>query len=99
MSEQFWIVRDDWSQPGAWSTASNLRPIISPEQIQKSCSLMKVQAFCEEKSLMSLLGIFGYDETKNQWKLKKAFSLSNLHISKMAAKLKNNCDICKRIDI
>ena len=30
------------------------------------------------------------------WKM--PFSLSNLHISKMAAKLKGNCDICKRID-
>ena len=31
------------------------------------------------------------------WKM--SFSLSNVYISKMAAKLKSNCDICKRIDI
>ena len=35
----------------------------------------------------------------NVGKLKMLFSLSNLHIFKMAAKLKSNCDICKRIDI
>ena len=60
-----------------------------------------VQAFCEEKGLISLLGVFGYAESKKSmlasWKM--AFSLSNLHISKMTAKLKNNRDICKRIDI
>ena len=36
----------------------------------------------------------------NVGKLKNVFfSVSNLLISKMAAKLKNNGDICKRIDI
>ena len=71
------------------------------EIIQQSRLLMKVHAFCEEKGLTSLLGVFEYAESKSQcWQAeKKAFSLSNLHISKMAAKLKSNCDICKRIDI
>ena len=59
---------------------------------------MKVQAFREEKGLTSLLGVFGYAESKNQAD-KMAFSLSNLHIFKMAAKWKNNGDICLRIDI
>ena len=64
---------------------------------------MKVQTFCEEKGLISLLGVhvFGYAESKNRcWHLaEKWFSLFNLHISKMATKLKNNGDICKRINI
>ena len=46
---------------------------------------MKVQAFCEEKGLRSFFGVFGYAESKNQcWQA----SPSNLHISKMAAKIK-----------
>ena len=33
---------------------------------------MKVQAFCEEKGLRSLLGVFGYAESKNQcWQAEK----------------------------
>ena len=63
---------------------------------------MKVQAFCEEKGLTSLLGLFGYAELKKKTMLaswKMAFSLSNLHISKMAAKLKKNCKICRIIHV
>ena len=40
---------------------NHLRPIVR-ETIQKSRFIMKVQAFCEEKGLMSLLGVFGYAE-------------------------------------
>ena len=64
---------------------------------------MKVQAFCEEKGFISLLGVCGYAESKKKkqcWQAEKwRFSLSNLHISKMAAKLKKHYYICKRTDI
>ena len=44
---------------------------------------------------------FWYAKSKNQcWQAEKmAFSLSNLHIFKMVAKVKKNSDICKRTDI
>ena len=46
-----------------------------------------VYSFCEEKVLGYLLWVFWYAESKNKvGKLKMASSLSNFHISKMAAK-------------
>ena len=39
---------------------------------QKSRLVLMVQAFCEEKGLRSLLGVFGYAESKNQcWQAEK----------------------------
>ena len=39
---------------------------------QKSHLVLTVQAFCEEKGLRSLSGIFGYAESKNQcWQVEK----------------------------
>ena len=52
----------------------------------------KVQAFCEEYVLRNLhvLGVFCYAKSKNQcWQAEKSrLHYLNLHISKMAAKLK-----------
>ena len=66
--------------------------IIVSKKNQKRRLFKKVQAFCEEKVLRYLLGVFWYAESKNQCcqAEKMASSLSNLHISKMAAKLKKN---------
>ena len=59
------------------------------EKIRKRRLFKKVQVFCEEKVLRYLLGVFWYAETKKQccW-LKMASLVYNLHVSKMAAKLK-----------
>ena len=39
---------------------------------QKSRLVFTVQAFCEEKGLRSLSGVFGYAESKNQcWQVEK----------------------------
>ena len=39
---------------------------------QKSRLVLTVQAFCEEKGLRSLSGVFGYAESKNQcWQVEK----------------------------
>ena len=38
----------------------------SQEKNQKGRLFKKVQAFCEEKDSRSLLGVFGYVESKNQ---------------------------------
>ena len=39
---------------------------------QKSRLVLKVQAFCEEKGLRSLSGVFWYAESKNQcWQVEK----------------------------
>ena len=39
---------------------------------QKSHLVLTVQAFCEEKCLRSLSGVFGYAESKNQcWHVEK----------------------------
>ena len=39
---------------------------------QKSRLVLTVQAFCEEKGLRSLSGVFGYAESKNQcWQVGK----------------------------
>ena len=39
---------------------------------EKSLSFVTVQAFCEEKGLRSLSGVFGYAESKNQcWQAEK----------------------------
>ena len=63
--------------------------IIVRKKNQKRRLFKKVHAFCEEKVLRYLLGVFWYAESKNQCgKLKNGVSLSNLHIPKMAAKLK-----------
>ena len=39
---------------------------------QKSLLVLTVQAFCEEKGLRSLSGVFGYAKSKNQcWQVEK----------------------------
>ena len=46
--------------------------VLVREKIQKSRLLMKVQAFCEEKGLISLLGVFWNAESKHQcWQADK----------------------------
>ena len=57
------------------------------KKIRKKRLFKNVRAFCEEKVLRYLLGVFWYAEY-NVGKLKRASSLSNLHISKKVAKLK-----------
>ena len=61
-------------------------------QIRKRRLFKKVQAFCEEKVLRCLLGVFWFAESKNQcWQAEKwRLHYLILHISKMAAKLKKN---------
>ena len=47
-------------------------PYIVRTKNQKSRLVLTVQAFCEEKGLRSLSGVFGYAESKNQcWQVEK----------------------------
>ena len=52
-------------------------------------------SFYIDITIRDILGTL--NPTINVDKLKKALSLSNVHISKMAAKLKKNDDICKEL--
>ena len=46
--------------------------LIVRKKNQKSRLVLTVQAFCEEKGLRSLSGVFGYAESKNQcWQVEK----------------------------
>ena len=73
--------------PMGFFPCRDFSPIVR-KKIRKRRLLKKVQAFCEENVLRCLFGVFWYAESKSQcW---QASSLSNFHISKMAAKLKKN---------
>ena len=69
--------------------------------IQQSRLLIKVQASCEEKGLISPFGVSVYVELKKtmlvSWKM--AFSPSNLHISKIVTKWNKNGNICNVVDM
>ena len=55
--------------------SSSLKPLgrsIVKTENEKRRTVMKVQAFCEEKGLRPFLGVFGYAESKNQcWQAEK----------------------------
>ena len=64
------ISKTDVAPPGlVWDWGE--RYIVKPEN-EKRRSVMKVQAFYEEKGLRPFLGVFGYAESKNQcWQAEK----------------------------
>ena len=53
-------------------TPVNPMQLLVKTENEKRRFVMKVRAFCEEKGLRSVLGVFGYAESKNQcWQAEK----------------------------